>query len=270
VDVVELSVGDATLVRVPYADVLVDADVVGLTAEQVAASSAANPVWAEGDQVRVGAAVWIIQSEGRRIVVDPTQAADEILRTGPDASFHQQAVGDALATAGFPRESIDTVVVSHVDGIGMVAWLEDNQWSPFFPNAEVLISQREYEAIADDGPYDPQGSEALLALAAQGVVQQVDDEHEVTSEVATEWTGGHSPGHLLVNVTDGGTTATMIGHLALSPLHLALGDPGRHPDPARAAAAMERIHDGRVLVGPLWPAPGAARWYDDGVLVASS
>jgi hypothetical protein len=270
VDVVRFSVGDAALVRVPYADVLVDADVVGLTSETVAAHSADSPTWAEGDQVRVGAAVWIIQSEGQRIVVDPTQAADQILRTGPDAAFHQQAVADALAAAGFPRVSIDTVIASHVDGIGMIAWSDDGEWSPFFPNAEVLISRREYEAIADDGPYEAEGGDALLALAAQGAVKQIDDDYDVTSEVSTTWTGGHSPGHLLVNVNAGDTTATMIGHLALSPLHLVLGDPGRHSDPERAATALQSVHDGRLLVGPLWPAPGAVRWSDDEVLVAPS
>ena len=116
------SVGEATLVRVPYADVLVDADVVGLTRDQVLAAGWAAPTWAEGGQVRVGAAVWIIESEGRRIAVDPAQAADDILRTGPDAEFHQQAVADVLEAAGYPRESIDTVIATHIDGIGMIAW----------------------------------------------------------------------------------------------------------------------------------------------------
>ncbi len=267
VEVTRFSVGDATLVRVPYADVLVDADVVGLTSEQVAANSIAHPEWADGDQVRVGAAVWVIQSDGRRIVVDPTQAADQILRTGPDAAFHQQAVADALASAGFPRESIDTVIASHIDGIGMIAWWADDAWTPFFPNAEVLLSQRERAAIVDDGPYAPQGAEALLALDAQGVVLPVEDEHVVTPEVTTSWTGGHSPGHLLVNVTAGDTTATMIGHLALSPLHFVVGEPGRHVDPVAAAQALDAVHDGRLLVGPLWPAPGAARWSGDDVRV---
>ena len=267
-ELAQLTVGDATLVRVPYVDVLVDADVVGLTSAQVAANSATNPAWAEGDRVRVGAAVWIIQSDGRRIVVDPTQAADQILRTGPDAKLHQQAVADALSTAGFPRESVDTVIASHIDGIGMIAWLTDDQWGPFFPNAEVLVSRREYEAIADDGPYEPQGGHALIALHALGVVRTVDDEHVVTSEVTTTWTGAHSPGHMLVNVAAGDTTATMIGHLALSPLHLVLGDPGPQIDPPAATAVLETLHDGRLLVGPLWPAPGAARWSDAGVLVA--
>ena len=103
VGTVRYSIGDATLVRVPYADVLVDAEVVGLTPDAGRARSDwAAPTWAEGGQVRVGAAVWIIESDGRRIVVDPAQAADDILRDGPDAAFHQEAVAAALAAAGLP------------------------------------------------------------------------------------------------------------------------------------------------------------------------
>jgi hypothetical protein len=261
VETARYSVGDATLVRVPYADVLVDADVVGLTPEQVGANPSAAPTWAEGTQVRVGAAVWVIQSEGRRIVVDPAQAADDILRTGPDAAFHQEAVAGALATAGFPRESIDTVIASHIDGIGMIAWRAGDQWSPFFANAEVLISRHEHQAIVDDGNYSPQGSEAYLALHAQGAVMTVDDEHAVTSEVTTRWTGKHSPGHQLVIIRSGDAEATMIGHLALNPLHCTIDDCALHLDTPAAVAVLKKLRDDRqMLVGPLWPAPGAARW----------
>ena len=56
----------------------------------------------------------------------------------------------------------------------MIAWLDAHAgWRPFFPNAEVLVSRREYEAIADAGAYRPQGSDALLDLHTQGVVTAV-------------------------------------------------------------------------------------------------
>jgi glyoxylase-like metal-dependent hydrolase (beta-lactamase superfamily II) len=256
------SSGAVSLVRVPYADVLVDAGVVGLESSQVEAIAWAAPTWADGAQVRVGAAVWVIESAGRRIVVDPAQAADGILRTGPDALVHQEGVAAALANAGFPRESIDTVIASHIDGIGMIAWVDgDDGWSPFFPNADVLISRREYDAIVDDSSYRPQGSDALVALHAHGVVTTVDDLHVVTPEVTIRHTGGHSPGHQIVQVASRDLDATLIGHLALSPLHCAIDDFGGHVDAQVATGVLRELRDrGQLLVGPLWPAPGAARW----------
>jgi glyoxylase-like metal-dependent hydrolase (beta-lactamase superfamily II) len=255
-------VGDVSLVRVPYADVVVDAAVVGLTEDQVSAIGWASPAWADQAQVRIGAAVWVIESDGCRIVVDPAQAADGILRTGPGAVIHQQAVATALATAGFPRDTIGTVIASHIDGIGMIAWFTDeDSWTPFFPNAEVLVSRREYEAITAAGPYRPQGSDALIALDLQGVVTTIDDEHAVTSDVVTRWTGCHSPGHQIVNVVSRGVEATMLGHLALSPLHCAIGEFAGHIDPPSAESALRALRDRRnLLIGPLWPTPGAARW----------
>ena len=262
VDLVRYAVGDAALVRVPYAEVLVDPDVVGLTPSQVASVGWAEPVWAEGPQVRVAAAVWVIESGGRRIVVDPVQAADPILRTGPEAAAHQDAVAAALSGAGFARESIDTVLASHIDGIGMIAWLEAGEWSPFFPNAEVILSEREYAAIADSNdPYSPQGHEAIVALHAQGAVTTVGDAHTVTDAVSTRLTGGHSPGHQVIDVESDGDAATFIGHLALSPLHCTIDDCSLHMEPAPAVAALQQLRDERrLLIGPLWPTPGGARW----------
>jgi hypothetical protein len=257
--ILRYSIGNATLVRIPYADVLVDAEVLGLTPEDIVAVEWSTPTWAEGAQVRAGAAVWVIESDGRRIVVDPAQAADDILR-GQDARFHQEAVATALADAGYPRESIDTVIATHVDGIGMIAWRTDDGWAPFFPNADVLVSRRERDAIVDQDTYQPSGAEAFLALCEQGVVVTVDDEHVVTPSVTTEWTGIHSPGHLLVHTMAGGDTATMLGHLALSPLFLDIDATGPHLDPTGADAALRALGDGRLLIGPLWPAPGAVRW----------
>ncbi len=262
------SIGDATLVRVPYADVLVDAAVVGLTSEQVSSIDWASPTWAEGGQARVAAAVWIIESGGQRIAVDPAQAADDILRAGPDASFHQEAVATALADSGYARETIDTVIATHIDGIGMIAWRTDDGWAPFFPNAELLVSRRECEAIVDEGPYQPSGREAFRALYEQGAVTTVDDEHAVTPAVSTRWTGAHAPGHQVVNIASGDDRATMIGHLALSPLHCEFRDCGPHIDPPGAKAALEALQDGRLLIGPLWPTPGAVRWNADGVQTA--
>ncbi len=254
-------VGDATLVRVPYADVLVDASVVGLTGAEVRGIDWATPTWAEHTQVRVAAAVWIIESEARRIVVDPAQAADGILRTGPDAAVHQEAVATALAGAGYARGSIDTVIASHIDGIGMIAWLDGSGWTPFFPAAAVLVSRREHDAIADGSAYRPEGSDALLALREQGVVTVVEDEHAVTRDVTVRWTGGHSPGHQIVHISSNGDEATMIGHLALSPLNCALPGTGGHLDRTTAIAALTDVRDaGHLLIGPLWPEPGAARW----------
>ena len=156
-------VGDATLVRIPYIEITVPAETLGLDADRVTAQAWADPTWTDRDQVRVAAAVWLIESDGTTIVVDPTSTADDILR-GDDAVAHQEAVAQLLADNGYPRESIDVAIATHVDGFGMLGRRTDDGWERFFPNAPVLVSAREAEAILDAGEYQPSGSEMFRAL----------------------------------------------------------------------------------------------------------
>ena len=155
-----LSVGDVRLTRVSYAEIDVPPEAVSVTAEAVQSIPWAAPQWANGSNPRVAAAAWIIEHDGMRIVVDPAQAADDILRNDNDAAFHQEAFAKLLADAGFARESITHTIATHEDGIGMFAWRnDDGSWSPFFPNAPMLISQRELDAI-DRGEHPSDGSRA--------------------------------------------------------------------------------------------------------------
>ena len=140
-------VGEVELTRVPYFDVALDAAVVGLTAEQIESVEWATPSWASADgQVLIGQAVWVVESQGRVIVVDPCGAADQFLREGKEAIGHQEAALGALRDAGFPPERVDVVVLSHLDGIGMAAVVApDGGWAPAFPNARIVMMAAELE-----------------------------------------------------------------------------------------------------------------------------
>ena len=267
-------VGDVVLTRVSYFDVPLDPSVVRLTRAQIEAVDWATPSWASADgQVLVGQAVWVVESRGRVIVVDPCGAADEFLRSGPAAIDHQDAVLGAMRDAGFPPERVDAVVLSHLDGIGMTAVVApDGRWAPAFPNARVVMTSAELEWLLSDAGW-AQGLDALRALVAQGVVDGVDDGHHLTDEVRLELTGGHSTGHAFVRVHSGSEHATFLGHLALSPIHCSVEQCALHLDPVRAARLLQALiaeataHE-TLLVGPLWPFPGAGYAVGDRVVAA--
>jgi hypothetical protein len=261
-----VAVGDVRLTRVGYVDVTVEPEVVALTADDVRDAAWAEPVWATGGQPRVAAAAWVIEHDGACVVVDPAGAADEILR-GDDAAAHQEAFAGAMAAAGVPRERVTHAISTHLDGIGMLAWRDDDgSWTRFFPHAPLLIAQRELDAL-DRGDYTATGQEILDELRARGDVEPIpDDGVRVTDAISTELSGGHSPGHHIVRVDSNGDTAFVIGHLALTPINLAC-ERGLHTDPRVAFAAVRALRDsGALLVGPLWPEPGAGRWTGDAVL----
>jgi hypothetical protein len=53
-----------------------------------------------------------------------------------------------MASAGFPVEGVDTVVMSHLDGVGMAARMGgDGSWTPLFANARVVLSRREVDYV---------------------------------------------------------------------------------------------------------------------------
>jgi glyoxylase-like metal-dependent hydrolase (beta-lactamase superfamily II) len=258
-------IGDVTLTRVPYFDVALDAGLANLTTDEIAGLDWATPTWANDEgQVVFGVAVWLIESRNQLIVVDPCGAADGFLRSGPEAIGHQEAVLQALKDAGLPADRVDVVVLSHLEGIGMAAVVEpDGSWAPAFPNARIVITKAELEYISGPEADKVQGIEAFRALVELRVVDGVDDVHAITDAVTLVRTGGHSPGHAVVQVRSGGDRAVFIGHLAVSPMHMAIGDPtNRHLDPVPAERAFRELlaearDDDALVVGPLFPFPGA-------------
>lgn len=257
--------GSVRVTRIPYFDIGLPADSLGLDAGEVQGlGDAASPWVDETGQPVVGQAFWVIESEGEQIVMDPCGASDAFLRTGPEAIGHQDAAFGAFTAAGFDRHAVDLVVLSHLDGIGMVALLdEDGNWSPAFPNARVLVSESEHASIVADPGLA--GQEAFMALDAQGVVATITPPHQLTAEITLVPTGGHTLGHLVAQIGSGDVAAVLIGHLAVSPLDLLTPETSplhldRDAAGAQITTCLQRAHSqDAVLFGPLWPAPGAVR-----------
>ena len=255
-----LHLGDLTLTRVLYLEAAIDPAPVGLTADEVRSVSWAEPLCSDGGQPRAANCAWVISGRGRYVVVDPAGNLDEILHDPASTGVHQEAYRRAFAEAGVPVEQVDTVLLSHIESIGLAAVRDGDGWRPFFPNARVLISNR---ARTNHDEHHPDGDlgDAFDALIAAGLVDTFADRDEVMPGVRAEWTGMHNPGHCAFHV---GAAATFVGHLAVSPLHLATGPcPPQHFDADGAWGWLQRtMADGRTLIGPLWPTPGAIRSVD--------
>jgi len=265
VEATRIPVGMARLIRVPYFDLPIEPGQVGLTAQQLAAVPWAVPTWADvNGKISFGQAVWVIESAGKRIVVDPCGAVDRFLRSGPEARTHQNAVFAAMRAADIEPNEVDLVVLSHLDGIGMAAAVaEDGAWTPAFTHARVVISAAEC-AFIDASPEPISGAEAFAALQRQGVVDAVQVPHRLTDEVELVPTAGHTPGHCALRVRSGGELGLFVGHLAINPVHAAGPCESLNHDPAGAWRALQALLDEAadhhaVVIGPLWPTPGAAR-----------
>jgi hypothetical protein len=266
-DAVRFAVGGVELTRVEYFDIGLGPDSIGLAPEQVAAEPWAAPTWANEDgEVLVGQAMWVLRSGGTTVLVDPCGASDAFLRTGPEAIGHQDAMLAALAAAGFTREDIDVVLLSHLDGIGLIGVVDpDGRWTPAFPDARIVVTQEHLDFLASDEGQGTSGDEAFGQVQAHGVVDGVADGHEVAPGITLEITGAHIPGHAVIRIGAGDDRAVMVGHLMVSPLHGASGpcqQLNNEPDAAWAVVGSlvaDAAATGTVVIGPLWPRPGAGR-----------
>jgi glyoxylase-like metal-dependent hydrolase (beta-lactamase superfamily II) len=80
---------------------------------------------------------FIVESAGRRILVDTCVGNDKPRPGIPNWHLRRGPFLDDLATAGFAPESIDMVVCTHlhVDHVGWNTMLVEGRWVPTFPRA---------------------------------------------------------------------------------------------------------------------------------------
>ena len=122
-----------------------------------------------------------------------------------------------LADAGFPRESIDTVLCTHlhVDHVGWNTVKVDGQWRPTFSGARYLVARREWEHWSEQGDAVTRTvmSQSVLPVWDAGLVDLVDVDQRVADEVWLEPTPGHTPGHVSVRVSSRGENAVITGDM---------------------------------------------------------
>lgn len=208
---------------------------------------------------------FIIESSGLRIIVD-TCVGDRDMAGLPgftgDAAFLKR-----LTAAGFPPESIDVVCCTHLhfDHVGWNTRLEGDRWVPTFPNARYLFCRAEYDAwMAEPGGYAWNLPDTVAPVVEAGLVDLVDPDHRVTSEIRFVPTPGHSPGHVSVLIESDGSRAIITGDATHHPVQWAEVEWGMSGDfdGAMAAASRLRMRDEHgdtdtLVLGTHYAAPSA-------------
>ena len=165
----------------------------------------------------------------RRIMVD-TCIGNDKHRQAPLFHALQSRFLEDLDEAGFPAQSIDTVLCTHLhlDHVGWNTRMVDGRWVPTFANARYLFNRKEWGFIL--GLADTPGVESdhlpdsLLPVHAAGLVDFVDMDHEVTNEVRLVPTPGHTPGHVSVHIESAGHRAVITGDVMHHPIQCAEPD----------------------------------------------
>ncbi len=176
-----------------------------------------------------GEALWsihalVVETPSRRILVDTCVGNDKNL----PVPFWNQLQGsflEDLAEAGFPPDSIDIVLCTHlhVDHVGWNTTLIDGKWQPTFPNARYLFARDEWThwESQDDDFSKTVLSESVRPIWDAGLVDLVDSDHRVCDEVWFEPSPGHTPGHVSIRLASGGHEAVITGDMIHHPCQFA-------------------------------------------------
>lgn len=216
----------------------------------------------------------VVESDGRRILVDTCLGNDKE-RPVESWSMRSGPFLDDLAAAGFPPESIDTVLCTHlhVDHVGWNTRLVDGEWVPTFPNARYLFADVEWEHWQrdDSGMDQVLRADSIQPVIDAGLVDLVTTDARLTSHVSLAPTPGHTPGHVSVLIESGGERAVITGdlsHMVCQATHPEWGS-SFDVDPAGAEATRRGFFAGRadtdeLVFGTHWePCAGYVKSHGD-------
>lgn len=226
----------------------------------------------------------VIDTGSRRIIVDTCVGNDKPRAAFPDWDQLQTRFLEDLTAAGYPPESIDTVLCTHLhlDHVGWNTRLVNGQWLPTFTNARYLVEASEFayietEAEAEDvEPWLKAMNRAVMQdsigpIAAAGLLDRVSNNHRLCEEVCLVPTPGHTIGHVSVLIQSEGERALITGDFVHHPCQLA------HPewsvttdyDPQASVHTREQTFaqhadTGTLFIGTHWPVPTAGRVVREG------
>ena len=168
----------------------------------------------------------VVEAPSRRIIVDTCLGNDKENRRIPTWNKLQTSFLADLAAAGYARETIDTVVCTHlhVDHVGWNTMLVDGRWVPTFPKARYLMGRVEYAHWTSQ--LEREDIAAVLADSVTpvrdgGLVDLVETDHRVCDEISLVPTAGHTPGHVSVRIASCGEEALITGDFMHHPCQIA-------------------------------------------------
>jgi glyoxylase-like metal-dependent hydrolase (beta-lactamase superfamily II) len=131
-----------------------------------------------------------------------------------------------MAEAGYPRESIDTVLCTHlhVDHVGWNTMKVDGKWVPTFPQARYLMGRLEYQHWSTNTTREDMKfvlADSVTPVLEAGLADLVETDHRICDEISLTPTVGHTPGHVSVRISSRGEEALITGDFMHHPCQIA-------------------------------------------------
>jgi glyoxylase-like metal-dependent hydrolase (beta-lactamase superfamily II) len=187
----------------------------------------------------------VVETPTRRIVVDTGLGNDKEGRTVPAWNNRNAPYLETMTEAGFPPDSIDTVLCTHlhVDHVGWNTRLVGGKWVPTFANARYVFGRAEYEHWRDHSEQPHQVAvfnDSVKPIADAGKADLVASDSRLCDEITLIPTSGHSPGHMSVHIRSDGEEALLTGDVAHHPCQMAHLDWSSSVDSEPVQSAVTR------------------------------
>ena len=133
---------------------------------------------------------------------------------------------EMMTAAGFPADSIDTVLCTHlhVDHVGWNTRLLDGKWVPTFAKAQYVFGKTEYEYwrdYTDEADKVAVFADSVKPIADAGKADLIASDAKLTDEITLIPTPGHSPGHMSIHIKSDGEEGLLTGDAAHHPCQMA-------------------------------------------------
>jgi len=180
---------------------------------------------AEG-RLRLSIHSFVVETPDRRIVVDTCLGNDKTGRKIPHWNDRDGPYLADMAAAGFPADSIDTVLCTHLhtDHVGWNTRKVNGRWVPTFPRARYLMGRAEYQHWMNikDRP-DTAGlmADSVTPVVEAGLADMVETDARICNEISLVPTVGHTPGHVSVMIQSKGEQALITGDFMHHPCQIA-------------------------------------------------
>lgn len=199
----------------------------------------------EEGRLRMSIHTLIVETPSRRIMVDTGLGNDKEGRKVPTWNNRKEPFLERMTAAGFPPESIDTVLCTHlhVDHVGWNTSLVGGQWVPTFPKARYVFGRTEYEHWRDHSDTPEHAAvfnDSVKPVADAGLADLVASDHKLCDEITLIPTPGHSPGHMSIHIVSDGEAALLTGDAAHHPCQMAHLDWSSTADSDPAQSAVTR------------------------------
>lgn len=175
------------------------------------------------NELRLSIHSYLVRTPEHVVLVDPGYGKDKMRGVGHYATMLRSPWLSCLS-AKVPLDEIDYVICTHLhcDHVGWNTVWADGEWMPTFPRARYLFPRLDVEHFALLPSASPGMNgcylDSVAPIIERGRADFVGDGFSVDRWVHLRSAAGHSPGHIVIELSSEGRVALLVGDLLHHPI----------------------------------------------------